>query len=262
MIMAHGIAQLALCKWNDEVNSKITFRGINIIPSKNPPRYQTKSVIWSLFACFAHMNVEQHYNPINFVTFIGTQALGVGRIGIAGQSPGSETSSTSPNTTMSESDFAPGGPFNESLMSPMLNADDFHVDINYKAGGRVYIDTQIWVSAISVMIAAAEQPLKRAPSGPVASYNNNQDFTLSVMPTSVAATENLEWVNVILAMYQLPKAMLHAKHPQGRWAELDGLVRYRGAIIGKIAITKGHVDPRVQAITIDTANNAEVTATE
>ena len=89
-----------------------------------------------------------------------------------------------------------------------------------------------------MLVSAASHDPKSAASGPVSAYNSDEDYTISIRPTSAAARRNLPWHRLIQVLGFLPSEM-YGEQRGGKWAELEGRARFDGAFIGKISIQKG-----------------------
>ena len=83
------IAKTALAVWNGEIVGSITFAvvsdvQIRFISSVNPPRYQSKTIIWTLAEAFDVYNEQRHYSncllTTRFETGSGFLNLGVASI--------------------------------------------------------------------------------------------------------------------------------------------------------------------------------------
>ena len=270
------VAQLA---WNAEIKGSITFPkftnvDIRFVSSVNPPRYQSKSIIWTLAEVFDYYSQERHYSNSFFKTSIGTgptaQNLGVGSIkstltiaqGLRSNSSvlGSSSESLSeqkPSTP--EVDASTLISFNQSinsdtdvslLQSVSQDPTTFQVGdarltfvLSYVVNGATFNDKNFYAIMINMLEFAAQHDPKDQPSGLIRAYNSPENYTFSIGPTSQAAKDNLTWKLAIPALGYLPTEML-ANGPGGRWAELLGRIKLNGAYIGRIHILKGdHRDP-------------------
>ena len=81
------IAKTALAVWNREVVGSVTFAvvsdvEIRFISSVNPPRYQSKTIIWTLAEAFDFYNQQRHYSNCFLTTRFETSS-GVLNLGVA-----------------------------------------------------------------------------------------------------------------------------------------------------------------------------------
>ena len=268
------IAKVALLGWNAELRGSITFPvvsnvEIKFVSSVNPPRYQTKTVIWTLAEVFDHYSEERHYSDCFVKTQFGSgptaRNLGVASIkSTLSTVPGLQTDLSvlrSSNETSSELKLS--GPVLEpstQMISNQSIVSDSGISIsgsvsrdstNFQAGSRGLILVLSYVShgatfsdigffhlILNSLIFAAQNDPKTAPSGLLRAYNSEDNYTLFIGPTSDAARDNLPWKLVIPTLGYLPSQML-AYRQGGRWAELVGKIKLDGAYIGRIQIVKG-----------------------
>ncbi len=270
------VAQLA---WNAEVKGSITFPkftnvDIRFVSSVNPPRYQSKSVIWTLAEVFDYYSQERHYSNSFFKTSIGTgptaQNFGVGSIKSALTTvQGLRSNSSvlgSSSESLSEPELSPPAvdastliSFNQSTVSDTEVSLSHHVSqdpttfqvgnarlnfvLSYVVNGATFNDKNFYALMINMLEFGAQHDPKDQPSGLIRAYNSVENYTFSIGPTSQAARDNLSWKLAIPAVGYLPTEML-ANGPGGRWAELLGRIKLDGAYIGRIQILKGdHRDP-------------------
>lgn len=273
------IAKVALLGWNAELVGSISFPvvsnvEIKFVSSVNPPRYQTKTVIWTLVEVFDYYSEERHYSNCFVKTQFGrgptARNLGVASIkstfstvpdlqtDLSVLSLPNETSSASkssgqvlePSTQMVSnqsvvSDSGPSIPRSASQNTTSFQAGSrgLVLALNYVSQGATFSDKSFFHLILNTLIFAAQNDPKTAPSGLVCAYNPEDNFTLSIGPTSYGARDNLPWNLVIPTLGFLPSQMLDVRQG-GRWAELVGKIKLDGAYIGKIQIQKGdHRDP-------------------
>ena len=79
------MAKIALHNWNSEIVGSVTFPvvsevEIRFISSVNPPRYQSKTIIWTLTEAFDFYNEQRHYSNCFLTTklAIGSGFLNLG----------------------------------------------------------------------------------------------------------------------------------------------------------------------------------------
>ena len=116
------------------------------------------------------------------------------------------------------------------------------LDLRYIDHGAIISDRGFLQVVVNLLIFTAQLDPKNEPSVTLRAYNDHEDYTLSIGPTSAAASDRLPWGLLITALGYLPSEML-GEGPGGRWAELTGSIRFDGAIIGKIQILRGQFTP-------------------
>lgn len=273
------IAKVALLGWNAELVGSITFPvvsnvEIKFVSSVNPPRYQTKTVIWTLVEVFDYYSEERHYSNCFVKTQLGrgptARNLGVASIkstlstvpdlqtALSVLSLPNETSSASifsgqvlePSTQMisNQSVVSDSGPFiprsaSRNSTSFQAGSRGLVLALSYVNQGATFSDIGLFHLVLNTLVFAAQNDPKTAPSGLLCAYNPVDNYTLSIGPTSHAARDNLPWKLVIPTLGFLPSQMLDVRQG-GRWAELIGKIKLDGAYIGSIQILKGdHRDP-------------------
>ena len=273
------IAKVASLGWNAELAGSITFPvvsnvEIKFVSSVNPPRYQTKTVIWTLVEVFDYYSEERHYSNCFIKTQLGrgptARNLGVASIkstlstvpdlqtDLSVLSLPNETSSASkfsgqvlePSTQMisnqsvvSDSDLSIPRSGSRDSTSFQARSRGLVLVLNYVSEGATFSDKGFFRLILSTLVFAAQNDPKTAPSGLLRTYDSEDNYTLSIGPTSDAARDNLPWKLVIPTLGFLPSQMLDARQG-GRWAELVGKIKLDGAYIGRIQILKGdHRNP-------------------
>lgn len=261
--MTRTIAEIAVDDWNAQIIGSVFFPvtsnvEIIFISSIKPPRYQSKTMIWSLIEVFDFYNDNRHYSNSFIKTTLGT-GPGAKNLGVASikstlsSTPGlplnssavpalsNETSSVS---TTSNRAVDPSSVSDTDLANLQADARGVSVVLSYLVNGLIFSDKGIFKTLLDMLTFAAQRDPKEESSGYLRAYNTPENYTIEIGPTSEAAMENLSWTNVILALAYLPRVMLQHR-PTGRWAELSGRIKLSGAFIGKILIIKGdHRDGR------------------
>ena len=223
-------------------NVKVTF-----VSSVKPPRYQSKTIIWTLEEVFDTYNEERYYSNGFLRTFIGrgqsARNLGVGSIKSTLPSVSKKPTNSSVLGLSNNSALNPD-PSDETLVSES-NSSTFQAGthrltfvLNYLENGATFSDKSFFALIITLLTSGAQHETKTAPCGVFSAYRTYDDYTLTMGPTSDAARGNLPWILALQALGFLPSEML--KHgPGGRWAELSGRIKLDGAYIGKFSILKG-----------------------
>ena len=260
-----AISEAALMVWNEPVVGPLGFPvksnvEIRVVSSINPPRYQTKFVIWTLAEALDFYIGQGHYANCFFTTQIGSgrsaSRLGVGSI--------KSTLSTVPSSqsnlsVLSLSNEGATSGLNAPNLNQSINSDtvtsfsnlstqgltniqadtgDLTLTLNYIVNGQTINDKAFYRILVDILVYAAQQEFKQGPCELISIYNSNENYTFQIGPTSTAARENLPWSLAIPALGHLPSTMLRHS-PEGRWAELYGRIKLDGAYIGKLQIVKG-----------------------
>ena len=276
--ITESIAGVALLRWNAQIVGSLTTPvtpdvEVRFVSSVNPPRYQSKTIIWTLVEAIDYYNAQRHYASCFLRTHVGrgaaAQNLGVARVkstmpALPGLRTNSSVLSLANETSfeLNSSTLALGssaqGSFNRSLLSDTdasilqsasqgtsnLQAVYLSLFLEYLNPGATISDKGFVTLIINTLVFAAQHDHKDAPSGLVRAYNSFENYTFVVGPTSNAARNKLPWKLAITAMGFLPSEMMrHGR--EGRWAELQGRIKFDGAWIGKILILKG--DHRVSS---------------
>ena len=262
--ITRAITDAAIQPWNAMIvgtlqypvisNVRITF-----VSSVKPPRYQSKTIIWTLAEVFNFVNQERYYSNSFLKTFTGTGAaarnLGVASIKstITSDSKAPTNSSVLGLSNVTALDLDPSDQISDSNISTsQANTRRLTIVLDYLENGATFSDKGFFNLIITLLTFGAQHDPKMAPSGLYSAYNQDDNYTITIEPTSYAARWNLPWAFALPALGYLPSEML--KHgPGGRWAELEGRVKLDGAYIGKIHILKGRNDPQQAELCVDTA---------
>ena len=260
-----ALSKAALMVWNGNIVGSLEFPvrsnvEIRLVSSINPPRYQTKSIIWTLAEALDFYIGQGQYSNCFFTTQIGNGqtalTLGVGSIkSTLSTMSGSQLNSSdlsllnqtslsgfdTPNSnqvTGSDTDISFSNSSIQSLTNIQANTGHLSLSLKYLANGQTISDKGFYRIIVDILVYAAQQDPKQRPCELITSYNPAENYTFQIGPTSSAARDNLPWNLAIPAVGHLPTAML--KHgPEGRWGELTGRIKLDGAYIGKLQIIKG-----------------------
>ena len=127
---------------------------------------------------------------------------------------------------------------NRDFTSLQALARGLSLDLTYVDHGATFMELGFFQVVVNLLLFAAQLDPKNEPSVTLRAYNEHEDYTLTIGPTSAAASDRLPWGLLIPALGYLPSAML-AQRPGGRFAELSGTIRSDGAIIGRIQAMRG-----------------------
>lgn len=263
------MGRMALYPWDAEVRNRLVFRRpsdveVVIISSIDPPRYQVKSILWTLQQAFGTYNEQGLYTTASIKTRLGEGAnehyLGLARIkGIeSSATTDSQTNSlTSPlgndtsltMTSSSNESLVLGTPLSPAASDGQNNTNPqptgLQVGLLYTTGGASFLPQGFHALIVNTIVWAAQHDPKTGPSGLVSVYNAADNYTLAISPTSIAARDKLPWDIVIQVLAVLPYEMLAAGRG-GRWAELQGRVKDDGEYVGRIKIAKGNLQNQLR----------------
>ena len=273
-----SIGWTAFEKWDTEVVGQVTYPEhwnieTTLISSVNPPRYQAKSIIWTLLYAFSIYNDRQQYtsmlltttqshgpasHTLGLIRLKSLLTLGSSAVGNS-SNPASSTdiplgvhsapsldlngsSQSQVSTSLDRAMISSASPTDAVEVDDLKNNEGFVLDLTYPSRGRTFGAKGFCTSIIEMLVFAATHDSKTEASGPVSTYNRDENYTISVKPTSPAASDNLPWAKLIEIVANLPSAMYRTQR-HGVWAELDGRARVNGAYIAKISVQTGdHTD--------------------
>ena len=226
-------------------------------------------MVWTLQTAFYLYNEQGLYASAQFITRLrdstGVHNLGIMRmksilsLSTSGQGDISQPPSSndalwnisSPTPDLASASQAPGttslslrtvsSSSSNSVLTianPGASAAGFTISLTYTPNGARFGEKGFFSTIISMLVSAASHDPKTAASGLVSAYNSDEDYTISVGPTSTAARRNLPWQRLIQVLGFLPSSM-YGEQRGGKWAELDGRAKFEGAFIGKISVRKG-----------------------
>lgn len=272
--IVRSITQTALLRWNAQLVGSIIYPvtsdvEVKFVSSVNPPRYQSKTIMWTLGEVFDVYNEQRHYSDSFMKTQIGrgpsAQNLGVASIKstlaasanlstsslesvllnrstLEGELPSPTLDARVPASLNESLDnikhlsFAPSDP--QDPTSIQAGPRGLSFVLNYIDGGEAISDKGFYSLTINLLLFAAQHDAKQSGCGFINAYNPVDNYTYSIGPTSEAARENLSWELAIAVMGYLPSEML--KYGRGgRWAELSGRIKLNNAYIGRLEIAKG-----------------------
>lgn len=271
-----SMAAVALSPWNAQIIGALTIPvdsevEIRFVSSVNPPRFQSKTILWSMVEVFDFYNTQKRYSNCFLTTYNGrgpaAQILGVASIkSTLSSNPGLQPNSSAlslsnqtsvelevPTLGLSPSAQASANQSRLSHTNPPifrsdsqtmtgLQAGTLHLFLEYLNPGALISDKGFVTLMMNIIVFAAQHDPKNAPCGLVRSYNSAENYTFAIGPTSDAARDKLPWTIAVSAVGYLPAEMM--KHGRnGRWAELTARIKWNGAWVGKILIIKGDHRP-------------------
>ena len=251
---------------------------IGFVSDRSGPGLQVKHVVWALAELFVILVENNRFSVGSIVVNSNWDAgrLAVGTITMPGSGFGlnnaSDMLSTTPssskledsikNNSMSDSNVTSPSPslqlFNttqsnmRTVQLPALNQtsdsvsprpyteDRLGIQIKYTPGGAAFHDVQIYNASLQLLVQIAQVADQKGTVWPlISTYNDLDDFTLSVAPTNFAKHSELSWGDVATVLAYLGLAMSSQGKPGHIWAELEGIIRTDKIFTGVLCIAKG-----------------------
>ena len=226
---------------------------ISFIGDRTTREMRTKHAMWALEEVFEIFVKNRRYAPGSVVVAIDNRRLGVGSVQPARsiQATSSQavglSNATVPLTDIvlgMNSSFSPNSPGSVSLSNP----EKIKLEISYRPGGVSFDDTQIYNSSLKLLIRTAEPADMDASMGPILStYNDIENFTISIVSNPFAKATVLSWVDCIRTLNSLISEMW-THGPEGTWAELDGTIWDGRTEVGRLCIDRGDLTRLAPAI--------------
>ena len=249
---------------------------IAIIADRFGPAVEVKHVAWALVRLFDIIVDDDRYSIGTFVIDLGwsTGVLALGSINIVDSSvvlvdtadllPGNLSSSALKSsipkaTTNGSNDLTPGPESSlidnkhanlKAIQSSTLNqTSDYVPDLStsndvawhllYRPHGAIFHDVQVYNASLKLLLRIAEVGDQSATIWPmIATYNDKDDFTLSVRPVGFAKSSELSWAATANLLGYLAEDISRRGKQPGRWAELGGSVEVDGKFVGIVCIDK------------------------
>lgn len=140
-----------------------------------------------------------------------------------------------PNHTQGKSTTVQTSSANRTLTTD----GDVHLILLYRQSGATFHDVQVYNASLQLLVRIAEVENQQAFIWPVLStYNDMDDFTLSIRPLEFAKLSELSWQDTSLVLTDLAVQMSE-EEPGGRWVELQGRIEVDGIYKGVLCIEKG-----------------------
>ena len=217
---------------------------IGFIGDRVTREMRTKHAMWALKEVFDIFVNNRRYAPGSVVVDIFNTRLGVGSV----QPPRSIRATSSQaegpsNATVPLTDIVLG--LNSSL-SPngqgsagLSNPEKIKIEIDYRPGGVSFDSTQIYNASLTLLIRAAQPADMDGSIGAILStYNDVENFTISLVSNPFAKSTVLSWVDCIRTLNALISEMW-TRGPEGTWTELDGTIRDGRLEVGRLCIDRG-----------------------
>ncbi len=245
---------------------------IGFVKERFGPRFMIKHIVWALERLFDIVVESDRYSVgtimVNSNWDIGRLALGtvtvvdssLGLVNTKNRHPDTLSTSTlegsTVNATMTDlKDTAPvpnlqipnhaEGTSNTVQTSPLnqtlITDTDIQLALLYRRNGATFHDVQVYNASLKLLVRIAEAPNQQAFIFPMLStYNDMDDFTLSVRPVNFAKRSELSWRDASDVLAYLAVRMSEEEEEQGgKWAELQGRIQVDGTVTGVLCIDKG-----------------------
>lgn len=278
-----NFVHVALNPWDLEIPRNLNFPvarnlEMKIVRSVHPPRFQTKSLVWTLQELFDEYNSRGLYASANFVARIEGAPLGFGSIrstlqsGLDGQRNVSSQAmhDRAPAERIPSADDIGSGviPSSSNKSTPSVISHDpatqlarrgFDIRLEYTPDGALFSDLGFFDSIIHFLSLAANRDPKTSTTRLARSYNVQEGFFVEV--ASVDEENELE-VGTLIEVLGLLPAKMYGQGAGGRWAELTGSVKFDGVKIGRIKVEQGYLGTAASSNRTDWQRVTNDTATE
>lgn len=266
-----NVARVGLNSWDTELRGTLTFPKSNniemkLISSAHEPRYQTKSVVWTLQEIFNEYNKRGQYSSANFVTRIESVPLGLGSIKstLMSETSGRTNTSARSSALVGEDNVAVIDAFiggssptaSISTNSDQLGRRGYELRLEYTPNGALFTDIGFINIIIRFLVLAANRDPKTQSTNRARAANVDEGYVIEV--SSLHKEDDLSLENVIRALGTLPQVM-YEQRAGGRWAELTALIKFDGMNIGKITVKKGDIEIDSNATLIDAGTTGNST---
>lgn len=245
---------------------------IGFVSDRSGPGLQAKHVVWALDKLFDILVEHDRYSIGSIVVNSNgdTDRLAVGTITAPG--PGlvlanatdvhTGTLSTSNltrisgmNDTLPSSSLRPvnstqremrriqlpgSNRTSKSVSSHLNEQDRIKLHIAYTPDGATFHDVQIYNASLKLLVRIAQVADQHGTIWPlISTYNDMDDFTLSVGPVSFGKRSELSWGDTGTVLAYLGLAMSSQGPPGHMWAELEGIIETDNVFTGVVCIVKG-----------------------
>ena len=251
---------------------------IGFVSDRSGPGLQAKHVVWAHEELFKILVEHDRYSIGNIVVNSDwdTGRLAVGTITTPGSGSvlanprnvhtGSLTTSNPENpimnTPMSDINDTPPSPSlrlvnstqsemrtiqlpvsnqtSDSVSSHLNDQDRIQLHITYTPDGATFHDVQIYNASLKLLVRIAQVADQQGTIWPmISTYNDMNDFTLSVGPVSFAKRSELSWGDTGTVLAYMGVAMSTQGTPGRMWAELEGIIETDKIFTGVFCIAKG-----------------------
>ena len=247
---------------------------IGFVGDRSGPGLRLKYVVWPLVELFDILVEHDRFSVGNFVVNSNWDAdrLAVGTITVPGSGFGllngtdvlsiRQSDNSIMNTSMSCSNDASPNPsprlFNSTqsetrkIQLPALNRtsasissspdaeDRVQLHITYTPGGAVFHAVQIYNASLQLLVQIAQVANQDGTIWPlISTYNEMNDFTLSVGPTGFAKHSELSWGDTAIVLAYMGFSMSSQGTPGHEWAKSGGIIETDKISTGVFCIAKG-----------------------
>ena len=251
---------------------------IGLVSDRAGPGLQVKHIVWALVELFDILVKANRFSVGNIVVHSNWDAdrLAVGTITIPGSAssllnatnklskgpPSSKSGISMMDTSMSDSNVTSLSTslelFNSTqskmrmIRLPALNQtsdsasfssdiqDKTQLHITYTPGGAVFHDVQVYNASLQLLVQIAQVADQTGTIWPlISTYNDIDDFTLSIGPMNFAKQSELSWEASAIVLAYMGLAMSSQGTPGHIWAELEGSIEIDKILTGIFCIAKG-----------------------
>ena len=159
---------------------------------------------------------------------------------------------------------------NRTSDSPSSNLeaqDRIQLHLTYTPGGAAFHDVQIYNASLQLLVQIAQVADQAETIWPmISTYNDIDDFTLSVGPIGFAEHSELSWGDTATVLAYMGLAMTSQGTPGRIWAEVEGIIAIDKILTGVLCIAKGdRTRSRPEAMcprpSVDSVHNDDTAAT-
>ena len=277
--MILDMASMAILTWDSNVPARKFEApyavAVGFVSSRSGPGLLVKHVVWALENIFDIIVREDEYRGSSFEIHLGPTTLGVGNVysaekGSAAVNVSDTRTGGLPETSIIDlmSNSTPTA-YNTSALDAALTLPDYwhgnsspvqylplsqnpgtSTDVKaegqvnlkfwYRADGAVIDDAQVYNASLKLMVKAAEPPgLHQTIYPGLTTYNDRDDFTYTIRPASFDTRADMVYLDAIFSLATIAGMMSKSGGPPGQFAEMYGIIRAGGTVIGAFCIDKG-----------------------
>ena len=271
--MVLQMASMALKVWDSGVLA-IKFPSpygiaMGFASSRSGPGFRVKHIIWALEDIFDIIVEHDRFLSGQVIVDLGPTTLGVGNVYttvLADSGPVNSSGTVTGDFARTNiggltlnSTWPPSNntvPYKDpniikipnSLSSQISDASvhlGAHGNVNlrywYRTGGAPLNDAQVYNATLKLLIKVAEPVDKKGDIWPgISTYNDMDDFTLTLRPNGIEHRTDVSWLDMIFALSTIPVMMYRHTGPPGTFKELDGTINLDHVIVGRFCIDKGN----------------------
>ena len=227
---------------------------MRILRSVHPPRFQTKSLVWTLQELFEEYNSRGLYASASFVARIDGAPLGFGSIRSTLQSEPKVQRNVSFSAVLdsvpAEKTSLPDDvasvviPSSSTTSSSPISADTaaqlgrrgLDVRLYYQPNGKIFSALGFMDSIIYFISLAANRDPKTTTTKLARTYNVQEGYFIEI--SSIDEENEIEVGRLIEVLGRLP-ALMYEERVGGKWAELGGVIKFDGVNVGRVLVQQG-----------------------